>query len=1004
MFHSLVRTWHRDIRVRLYTAIFLAVTASMGLYTAYDVQTLREDSDKHLQERLERLASVVSESLARPLFDFNSAAVSSAVSALGASQDVAEVRVLDPSGGVLAQAKASGVASTNLVSTRRTIAYTEGSRITPVGEIELSLSRDNMDQDLRRQILQSAIAILLMALAIMVLIYLVGRQAGRSFSDIQEGLEKLARGETDIPLSGLGREDQIGRLSAAVRSFRDTITLLRDAEKQMEALLKEKDAMLDNALVGIITVRDRVVVSCNRRLEEIFGYAPGEMLGLSTRQIYADQGSFDRIGAGYQALGRGRNFSSEALMQRRNGEHFWAALTGHAHDRSHVQDGESTWICADISERKEAEQALARHRQQLEATIQERTRELGEAKEQAEQASRSKSEFLANMSHEIRTPMNAVLGLAHLCLQTDMPPRQRDWLQKIHGAGTTLLAIINDILDFSKIEAGKLEMEEIPFDLWDVLENVGVVVGHRAAEKQLQFILGMTEDTPRALIGDRIRLGQILINLAGNAVKFTAHGEVRIEVDVANPAEPGHATLRFTVTDTGIGINEAQKSALFQPFSQGDSSTTRRFGGTGLGLTISRRLIEIMGGQISVESEAGRGATFVFSITLPTDSRAISPVIPPEIKGKTALLALRNEAKRRSLATQLRHLGLQVAPIGAAPERPDLLVTDEGTANAAETDLPVLRLCSENTLTVGIAGRHACITEPATPHALTRALRELFALPAAMEPAPSAIPRLDGCRLLLAEDVAINREIFQELLQVTGARVDEAENGLVAVECILSHPPGYYSAVLMDIQMPELDGLAATARILREEPHADLPIIALTANAFREDRERSLAIGMKDHVSKPVDPQQLYAVLQRWCQAAVASPPLPKQQAETAAALATDSALPALPGIDTEALLRRMRGRPSTCRKILHSFRAQYTGFDARLAEVLERQDFPAAAKLAHALKGVAGNVNATALHQAAARLDEACDAADPARCQEEYARCAAELAQVLESLAGLET
>jgi PAS domain S-box-containing protein len=622
--------WRRDILLRLGFGIFLAVALSTAVYTTYVMKTLRTEAEQNLRERAERLADVLSQALARPLFDINSAAVSSVVDASGATPEVLVLRVLAPNGAELASYVSPLREPVAAIRVHRDINFTDVRRSYPVGSIDLAFSRQQMDQDLRRQIYNTVAANLLLALGIVLSIFVVGRRAARPFADIQDGLEKLTRGETDIKLSGIGREDQVGRLSDAVLRFRDTMTRLRDAEQELRELNSDLEKRIDartRELTGsmqmvsdskaklqaiVDTALDAVVrmdlagriVGWNTQAERIFGWSRDEAIGLALdktiippRYRYDHRRGMQRYMAGGSATRTVLDTRIEVVALRRSGEEFPIELAI-TQVKSEGQD--SYEFCAfirDISDRREREQKLVN------------------ANVMAEAANVAKSEFLANMSHEIRTPMSAVIGMAYLALRTEMTPKQHDYISKIHRAALSLLGIINDILDFSKIEAGRLEMEAVPFALEEVLANVSSVTAQRAADKQLRYLVEVAPDVPRYLVGDPLRLGQVLINLANNAVKFTAEGELELRCVVREPAvDGGKVALRFSVRDTGIGMTAQQKSRLFRAFSQANGSTTRHYGGTGLGLSISQQLVRLMGGHIDVQSEVEQGSTFHFDL------------------------------------------------------------------------------------------------------------------------------------------------------------------------------------------------------------------------------------------------------------------------------------------------------------------------------------------------------------------------------------------------------
>ena len=634
---------------------------STAIYTTYVMRTLRSEAEQNLRERAERLAAVLSQALARPLFDINSAAVSSVVDASGATPEVLVLRVLGPNGAELASYVSPMREPVATIHVHREISYSDARRSYPVGAIDLAYSRQQMDADLQRQVLNTVVANLLLALGIVLSIFIVGRRAARPFADIRIGLEKLTRGETDIKLSGVGRADQVGRLSDAVLRFRDTLTRLRDAERELRDLNAELEqrisdrtaelnrsmqqardsqaklqAIVDTALDAVVRMDlDGRIVGWNRQAELIFGWSREEALGLELdKTIIPPRFRYDHKRGMQRYLGGGGTVASgvldtriEVYALRRNGEEFPIEL---AITRVQTEERGGFEFCAfirDISDRREREQKLVN------------------ANAMAEAANIAKSEFLANMSHEIRTPMSAVIGMAYLALRTELTPRQHDYISKIHRAALTLLGIINDILDFSKIEAGRLEVEAIPFSLEDVLVNVNSVTAQRAADKRLTYVIGMAPDVPRYLVGDPLRLGQVLINLVNNAVKFTLEGKLELHCELREPRD-GKTVLRFTVSDTGIGMTAQQKSRLFRAFSQANGSTTRQYGGTGLGLSISQQLVRLMGGNIEVESEVDRGSIFHFDLPFDLSDAAALAVQAALHKGPVGDLRLDASPRR----------------------------------------------------------------------------------------------------------------------------------------------------------------------------------------------------------------------------------------------------------------------------------------------------------------------------------------------------------------------
>ncbi|MCJ0763843.1 response regulator [Variovorax terrae] len=545
-----------------------------------------------------------------------------------------------------------------------------------------------------------------------------------------------------------------------------------------------------------------------------------------------------------------------------------------------------------------------------------------EARDAAEEATRAKSQFLANMSHEIRTPMNAMLGMTQLALKGPLDTRQRGYLEKSLQAGRHLLGILNDILDLSKIEAGKLAVDSVDFELEQVLSGVGDLVNEKAGAKGLEVVIDVDEHVPKMLQGDPMRLGQVLMNLANNAVKFTDQGEVAITVRVAQETADG-VVLRFAVTDTGIGLSPEQQERMFQSFEQADASTTRRFGGTGLGLAISRHLTGLMGGEIGVESALGEGATFWFTARFGRSAqRARALVTNGGLKGRRILVVDDSARARAVIVDMLLRMKFEVVQADAgraalalvaqadAQGRPfDLVLLDwqmpemDGIEAARElARLPlgrrpeVLLVTAFNREEVISGARAAGVREvlikPVSPSLVFDALVGALGRGPARPPAgraaagePAAAAAYDAARVLLVEDNPANQEVVVGLLELRGIQVDVAGNGQQALERLQAAPDGTWDLVFMDLQMPVMDGITATQAIRQLERYRALPVVAMTANALVGDRERCLAAGMDDHVAKPIDEEQLLAVLARWLR----RPPVPPPA--EAPAMAPDAAL-----------------------------------------------------------------------------------------------------------------
>ena len=780
---------------------------------------------------------------------------------------------------------------------------------------------------------------------------------------------------------------------------------LREAEEKFRDIF-------ENAVEGIYQSNaEGRFVSVNPALAHMYGYAtPEEVKKHITNignQIYvhaADQEKFRKMLEEQDSI-----YGFEYLVHRRDGSTFWVSENARA-----VRDDHGTLLyfegtVQDITDRKKAQEEMQR------------------AKEAADAANNAKSGFLAMMSHEIRTPMNAIINMNKLALETQLTRKQHQYLSVVDSSARGLLALINEILDFSKIEAGKLDLETAPFSLRELLEEVTHSFRGRVLEKHVEFIVHVALDVPDQLMGDSLRLRQVLINLVGNAFKFTDKGEVVLRVGVKTRTDSGESvkpdkeaiTIQFSVCDSGIGIPPDKQEKLFNAFTQADSSTSRKYGGTGLGLAICKTLVRLMGGILTVDSEPGKGSTFAFGATFhycPSEAQR-QFVAPTGIRDLRSLVIEDNPYSQDLLRTMFESYGMtcEVVDSGekglALLEGPsadsrsgkqfNLMVLDwvlpgiDGIETAQRVrqryqgdQLPIIMISAfagkEEEARASEVGIDHFLPKPITASALYDAILQVNGITGKGEiqrrDADVADTEFHGLRLLLAEDNEVNQFVAEEILTAAGFELDIASNGREAVEQAKQRP---YAAILMDVQMPEMDGLEATRRIRQELQGRPLPIIAMTANAMRSEEEACRAAGMDDFVSKPVDRAVLFQALRKWVKSrsgdstrnrpatSVTSPPLLRDPIALQPAVTAAGPIE-IPGIDVEGALKRLGVSQEGYLRMVKRFGAGQPKTVEDLREALKVNDRETARRHAHSIAGAAGNLGAETLHRRGKELEKA--------------------------------
>ena len=812
---------------------------------------------------------------------------------------------------------------------------------------------------------------------------LYARRLTRPLDAINRELEGCLDGLNDD--ESIDSHDSLERVTASFNKMRDNLARVKNEMEQRNRAIDE------HALVSVTDVAG-VIVYVNKKFSELSGYDQSELLGQTHRILNSENQDRDYWKNMYGTISDGRVWKDEIRNRSKNGDLYWVDSTiMPIVSRNNNLKGYIS-IRTDVTARKKIELDLIA------------------AREQAEESDLAKSEFLARMSHEIRTPINGVIGLTELALTTKLSPQQKDYLTKISSSSENLLGIINDILDFSKIEAKKVVLETAAFDLKKVVENALIAT---VPPEGIEVLLSYDLDLPTLLHGDALRISQVLINLVGNATKFTTKGQVLTTVKCEDNRDnrDNKVVVSFSVQDNGIGMNSQQLDGLFQSFNQGDTSTTRRYGGTGLGLAISKQLVDLMGGDLTATSSPGVGSTFTFTLEFSTLSSYEQKQykIPSELNNKQILVVEDNPTAAEIIRMMLEKFGFDVVVSETGNDAIALL------ENRARLSLPSFELIFMDWDMPGLNGIetaqfiHRSKTIPRCPevimvsaynsgHLISQAEKEginNFIIKPVMPsllfdtiintlgyggedhpekqpvkaPENDGLTKITGSNVLIAEDNLINQQVLQELLEQRGMVVTVVNNG---AECLEMLNRKSFDLVFMDVQMPVLDGLAATREIRRSTPHDKLPIIAMTAHAMEDDKIKSIDAGMNAHLTKPINISELEKTMVSWIQEKELCETVEKiTECAEEASIDGEVVVPTLNGFNRELGLSYVGGNIEFYNKLLRQFGEKYENLQGNIRENIENARLEDAERMAHTLKGVSGTLGATKLSELSEQLEE---------------------------------